>query len=451
MKLHHVWLPACAIGAAALLVLPTQLRAYNTLGGSLGLDQRDFRIYDNFSDPTANDNTTPDPMFPGYTGATMAIWKGAIEWGSRLHGDGSGDPSQPNDLGSGGANFDSTFQGNATGVGNIDENIVSEINGSSGGIYAFTETVLPVGGGWRTRFYSFWTWADGPDINIPMGQTDIQGVATHEYGHALGLDHSLAPGATMQATFTGSGVSLRSISSDDIAGVRAIYGIALATKPVIASITASSCELVITGSNFALSGNEVWFTQAAAGGNGSPVVASNVASDGTTIHVIPPATAGSGDVLVHVPGSGNDKLSNAWPVAIIPAVPPHNYCSTSPNSFDPNGAIMGWSGSTHVADNNFTLIASGVPPNANGLFYYGHNQTLAAFGNGFRCVGSPVFRLAITPANVFGDTIFQLNFPALPGPINGGEVWNFQLWYRNPAGGGAGFNLSDGLQVTFCP
>jgi hypothetical protein len=30
-----------------------------------------------------------------------------------------------------------------------------------------------------------------------------------------------------------------------------------------------------------------------------------------------------------------------------------------------------------------------------------------------------------------------------------GTSWNFQFWYRNPAGGGAGFNLSDALHVDF--
>jgi len=35
--------------------------------------------------------------------------------------------------------------------------------------------------------------------------------------------------------------------------------------------------------------------------------------------------------------------------------------------------------------------------------------------------------------------------------IQAGEAWRFQFWYRNPAGGGAGFNLSDALLVTFCP
>jgi hypothetical protein len=47
----------------------------------------------------------------------------------------------------------------------------------------------------------------------------------------------------------------------------------------------------------------------------------------------------------------------------------------------------------------------------------------------------------------------QVNFTAAPaaGVLVPGSTWRFQLWYRNPAGGGAGYNLSNGLRVRFCP
>ena len=32
-----------------------------------------------------------------------------------------------------------------------------------------------------------------------------------------------------------------------------------------------------------------------------------------------------------------------------------------------------------------------------------------------------------------------------------GTATNYQFWYRDVANNGAGFNLSDGLQVSFCP
>ena len=42
--------------------------------------------------------------------------------------------------------------------------------------------------------------------------------------------------------------------------------------------------------------------------------------------------------------------------------------------------------------------------------------------------------------------------PSPSGQITVGSSWNFQFWYRDPAGpGGTGFNLSDGLHAIFCP
>ena len=106
-----------------------------------------MRVFNNFLDASANDNTTPDPSFPGATGAPLAIWKGIVEWGSELHGDGSGDPTQPFDLGSGGANFDPSWQGNATEIGNANANTFSTITTSPFGIYSYTE--FPSTDGWR--------------------------------------------------------------------------------------------------------------------------------------------------------------------------------------------------------------------------------------------------------------------------------------------------------------
>ena len=63
-----------------------------------------------------------------------------------------------------------------------------------------------------------------------------------------------------------------------------------------------------------------------------------------------------------------------------------------------------------------------------------------------------VFRLPIQATDGFGEADRTLDLNNMPGgPITAGQQWNFQFWYRNPAAGGAGFNLSDGLSVTFCP
>jgi hypothetical protein len=41
--------------------------------------------------------------------------------------------------------------------------------------------------------------------------------------------------------------------------------------------------------------------------------------------------------------------------------------------------------------------------------------------------------------------------PFANGQLAAGGQWNFQAWYRDVAAGGAGFNSSDAVGVTFVP
>jgi hypothetical protein len=55
-----------------------------------------------------------------------------------------------------------------------------------------------------------------------------------------------------------------------------------------------------------------------------------------------------------------------------------------------------------------------------------------------------------------GDAALAIDFTQEPFnsgafAVNPFSVWNFQFWYRDGAGGPFGFNLSDGLELTFCP
>jgi YVTN family beta-propeller protein len=133
------------------------------------------------------------------------------------------------------------------------------------------------------------------------------------------------------------------------------------------------------------------------------------------------------------------------------------YCVGAPNSAGP-GASIGYTGTTSISINNFTLTATGVVPNKPGYFIYGTSQVQIPLGDGFRCVGGTLFRLRpATNASGSGAMSRLVNFtvpPAGSGPgqIAPGSTWNFQLWYRDPLGpGGTGTNLSNALEATFTP
>ena len=120
------------------------------------------------------------------------------------------------------------------------------------------------------------------------------------------------------------------------------------------------------------------------------------------------------------------------------------------------GASTWYDGSTYVSRNDMALITWGAPPLQPGIYFYGNYEVQVPFGDGYRCVGGNVFRL-LDPsfADAQGNVYQPLDFNTPPfdsglGMITPGSTWSFQWWYRDPAAGGAGFNLSSGIRVTFC-
>ena len=91
-----------------------------------------------------------------------------------------------------------------------------------------------------------------------------------------------------------------------------------------------------------------------------------------------------------------------------------------------------------------------------GLFIYGSTTASLPFGNGMRCIGGTIIRLDPASASSTGVATRAVDFTqpptsAGPGQILPGSTWYFQYWYRDNAGGGARFNVSDGLMASFCP
>jgi len=445
---------ACAV---ATLVAPVWTRAYTTAGFDLGLAQRDARVFDNFTDPEANDNTTPHPNWPGYTGVELAAWKALVEWGSELRGDGSGDPTQPGDVGSGGANFDVTWQGNAPGVGGTMDNVISEISMCGGGVLSMSETGP---GGWRIRLCGDFTWDDGPGDPV-AGAMDIQGILVHEYGHALGLGHSSVAGSTMFPTVPGSGVPSRSISADDRAGIQAIYGVMSATKPHVDNVLGTSL-LTIVGKNFAATGNEVWFTQVRSNPTGEPVKLTGVPSTagGTAISVTTIAAAGPGDVLVRIPGSGHSALSNAYPWNPGGVAAPADYCVGKVNSQGCTPAISFVGTPSASSPSPFLITASQVLNNKSGLLIYGFAPGDSPWQGARLCSSGTLKRTPLQnsggnppPNDCSGTFVFDFNARIQSGIdtnlVIGRSVFA-QYYYRDPPSS-FGVGTSNGLAFTVGP
>jgi len=450
----------CLTLTAALIWPAGELAAFSTIGGSLSQSQRDFRVYNNFSDANSNENTVEHPNFPGALGAEMSIWKACVEWSSRTYSDGTGDPAQNGSLGSGDADFDPYWAGNASGVGNSNDNIMSPVNSCGAGVLAYCET--PISNGWRIRFCEGHTWDDGPGYSL-FGYC-LQGVACHEYGHALGLGHSTVNIATMYPTISGSGIGQRSISDDDIAGVQYVYGTADSNKCEVTGAEVVGNTITISGNNFSSNSNEVWFTRAAVTSTGSNprlrVQGLSSSGGGTTIAVTIPSEAGPGVVMVKRSGSGGDDLSNPWPTDLIEEglCDPDYYCTAAVNSTG-GGAYIAHGGTLSASAADLSFDCYGLPANQYGVFYYGAAQSSTAFGNGVRCVsagGVGTFRLPVVQSGSLGSVSYVLDFNSPPvssgpGALSAGSTWYFQYWYRDPQAGGANFNLTDALGGTFCP
>ena len=458
MRLLLRLLPPVAIAAAAAwLALPGQsyTYAYTFLGGSLDLGQRDVRVHLNFTDAEATDDTRSDPNFPGATSVALCAWKAVAEWGSLRRCDGHGDPTQPPDgspltgLGSGGANFDAVWQGLAPTIGGPSDNVISQLSGAAGGVLAFCET--PIADGWRIRVYADAAiWHD--DVQgapqLP-GHKDLQGVLTHEYGHALGLDHDgLDPAATMFPSAAGTANAFRSIEGDDRNGVQALYGVAQSTKPRIDSYELVPGGIVrLLGLHFAPSGNEVWLTRQAPNADGTPVKISGLTSSGTQLEFLLPAEAGAGDVLVKIPGDGGSALSNAFAFdpSAVPLPEPQVYGIGKTNSLGLVPRLVVY-GRPRVTTGDFALGLEDARPNAAGVLFWGTSANAAPFLGGTLYVVRPLRR----------ETTYRCDFAGsayVPLPVSAGLVGTtrrYQMWYSDPAASfGAG--LSNAVLVVHGP
>jgi Tol biopolymer transport system component len=134
-----------------------------------------------------------------------------------------------------------------------------------------------------------------------------------------------------------------------------------------------------------------------------------------------------------------------------PACSTASYCTALPNSTGV-AASIGSQGDPGLHTGSFTLTAANLPPNAIAIFASGTSaiDPGVTFGNGLRCIGGTLVRHGVLHASA-GSVAEPQDFsgPKYAG-TRPGDVLHFQCVYRDPSAGGAAFNSTDALSVTFC-
>jgi hypothetical protein len=121
-----------------------------------------------------------------------------------------------------------------------------------------------------------------------------------------------------------------------------------------------------------------------------------------------------------------------------------------------SGARSEGTGSTGVGADDLQVGTTNLLPGQPALLFVGQNAVNngdgASFGDGLRCAGQGVVRLGVRVPDAGGTANWGPNLGGLGGWV-AGDTRYFQAWYRDPQGSpcGAGFNLSNGLEVTFTP
>jgi hypothetical protein len=165
------------------------------------------------------------------------------------------------------ASFRFTYQGTTTRSGfNLNDgvNAVSWVNAEDP--EALAATVIGRNGAGQLSFDIVFFARTGGRTNTwsgpgepGSGRLDITGVAAHELGHGLGLDHEEdVPAATMFPAVMNRGLTLRTLHDDDRAGVESLYGARTSQPPAVSIASANpgfgpasgGNEVVLTGANF---------------------------------------------------------------------------------------------------------------------------------------------------------------------------------------------------------
>ena len=126
------------------------------------------------------------------------------------------------------------------------------------------------------------------------------------------------------------------------------------------------------------------------------------------------------------------------------------FCTGNPNS---SGLVASLSamGSTVASPLNLSFQVANLPLAPEfGVLTFGPVQIPPILvGDGLLCIGGGVVLVGSAKAAAVSNTVSLDENAPYAAAIIPGVTLNFQYWFRDRAFGGAGFNFSDGLEITF--
>jgi hypothetical protein len=323
-------------------------------------------------------------------------------------------------------------------------------------------------------------------VNGPNGWTQAQkliasdGAAGDYFGDSVAMFGTLAlVGAPVSSHCSSQGgviygfektmsawTQVQELCTDD-AGAQDLFGINLAV----------SGDHFLSGSNVPLAGSAYDFRLS---GSTWTQAGKMLANDGVYSDEFGGAVALSGDTALIGALGGDDACTNdpncesgaAYIFQLAPTATQYGHCpSGAPcNNIDNHGgcrnstaqgAILTACGSGSALLDDLQLEATHCPANKSTLLFMGGIQVTAPFADGIRVVGGGVpgiYRFGIIQSDASGTAMRGPGLVAHSqgfhsnGRIQAGQVWNFQVWYRDLAGPcGHLTNYSNGVQVAFTP
>lgn len=286
--------------------------------------------------------------------------------------------------------------------------------------------------------------------------------ASGRFGYALDADGDTLVVAADADSPTGLGG--RVFVFGEVAGAWSVQAVLHAERPVAGDSF---------GSSVALDGNllavGVKRSDAAAPSGGAVELFERSGGTWTRVRVLAPTDLASDDFLGSAAAMGGGRLAVAAPgrdahasgsgeavLHDLAAGRAESTCWSTPNSSGAP-AHLRVRGDLSVGGLDTLVVAEGCPPGAFGQFFYGLAPAALPLGDGILCISpfSPgLLRLGAPLAtDVGGHASAGVDFPSLSsaGAIAPYDVRTFQFWFRDAAAESSGSNLTDAVQVTFCP